>query len=85
MLVRHGIKLAESEGLPITLEASVNGRGLYEKYGFRQFTTVQLRVEEGRIVRAPVMLWEPESCKGQWLIRNGQDDWQIRPRADQDL
>lgn len=85
MLVRHGIGLSESESLPITLEATENGRGLYEKFGFRQFTTVQLGVEEGKVVQVPVMLWEPERCKGRWLIQNGQDGWQLRPRVDQDL
>jgi ribosomal protein S18 acetylase RimI-like enzyme len=64
MLIREGLPIAQKEGLPVTLEASVSGRGLYAQMGFKIIERVKIAddFEEG-----VAMLWEPEGAEGRWL------------------
>jgi ribosomal protein S18 acetylase RimI-like enzyme len=80
LLVERGQKLAREEGLPLTLEASVPGRGLYAKLGFK--TVGEVRVSEE--IRNPMMLWEPEERQGRWLedIGNGEAKMRVDGKAD---
>ncbi|KAF2260146.1 acyl-CoA N-acyltransferase [Lojkania enalia] len=55
-LVRYGLKIAADENVPMTLEASIMGRGLYEKCSFKVVKEVE--VAEG--LNEVTMLWEPE-------------------------
>jgi len=63
-LVEHGFSIAREGGLPIALEASVAGKGLYSKLGFKTIQKTRIRSLSEEIV---TMLWEPESLKGRWL------------------
>jgi predicted N-acetyltransferase YhbS len=62
-LVQHCQKLAAEDGVPVTLEASVVGRGLYTKLGFKVAEQVKITDEFDGVA----MLWEPEQLKGKWL------------------
>ncbi|KAF2797556.1 acyl-CoA N-acyltransferase [Melanomma pulvis-pyrius CBS 109.77] len=69
-LVKYGQKLAAEENLPLTLESSVAGRGLYLRSGFKI-------VDESEVVKGLdglSMVWEPDHLKGKWLedIGNGR-------------
>lgn len=73
-LLRYGQRFAAEENLPMTLEASVPGRGLYAKEGFKI-------VEEGEIgpgYQAVSMVWEPEGLKGKWLIDQGEGRAEVK-------
>ncbi|PGH21464.1 hypothetical protein AJ80_03255 [Polytolypa hystricis UAMH7299] len=63
-LLKWGLETAASEGVPVGLEASRMGEGLYRKFGFRTLEMVEW--QEG--VWSPVMLWEPEVGKGLPII-----------------
>ncbi|KAF2806276.1 acyl-CoA N-acyltransferase [Mytilinidion resinicola] len=67
-LVAYGQRIAEEEKMPVTLEASVMGRGLYAKLGFKEIE--RLAIVEG--LEGVAMLWEPEGAEGTWLVR-GED------------
>ncbi|OCL03900.1 acyl-CoA N-acyltransferase [Glonium stellatum] len=60
-LVSYGQEIAAEENVPVTLEASVMGRLLYAKMGFRI-------VEESKIIEGlegVAMLWEPKGSGNQ--------------------
>jgi hypothetical protein len=62
MLLKQVLSEAESLNLPCYLEASVQGRPLYERFGFRQVDifTVDLSQWGGpSAIDTPLMLWEP--------------------------
>jgi len=63
-LVKHGFSMAREGGLPMALEATVAGRGLYSKLGFK---TIQKRRIGPLSEDIVAMLWEPESLKGRWF------------------
>jgi predicted N-acetyltransferase YhbS len=63
-LVKHGFSMAREGGLPMALEATVAGKGLYSKLGFKTIQKLRIGPLSGEIV---AMLWEPESLKGGWL------------------
>lgn len=64
MLVKYGQGLAEKENVPVSLEASINGRKLYENCGFKIVSTSRIN-DEG--LEGIAMLWEPERLRGKWL------------------
>lgn len=66
-LIQHVQKLATEENVPITLESSVVGRGLYLKSGFK--IVDETKIDEGLDDLA--MVWEPEHLKGKWLEDRG--------------
>jgi predicted N-acetyltransferase YhbS len=63
-LVKHGFSIAREGGLPMALEATVAGKGLYSKLGFKTIQKSRIGPLSEEIV---AMLWEPESLKGRWL------------------
>jgi ribosomal protein S18 acetylase RimI-like enzyme len=63
-LVKHGFSMARDGGLPMAVEASVVGKGLYSKLGFKTVQTSKIGPMSDDVV---AMLWEPESQKGRWL------------------
>jgi len=63
-LVKHGFSMAREGGLPMALEATVAGKGLYSKLGFKAIQKSRIGPLSEEIV---AMLWEPESLKGRWL------------------
>jgi ribosomal protein S18 acetylase RimI-like enzyme len=56
LLVGAGMEMAYEEGVPVMLEASPNGKRLYEKMGF---VVVGEMVLPGAGVAGPVMRWDP--------------------------
>lgn len=79
MLVDWGIEKAGEEGVPLGLESSPVGRGLYEQRGFRFYGVIggEVREEdEGAGVDGakekvawngdPLYIWEPTGRKGDW-------------------
>jgi ribosomal protein S18 acetylase RimI-like enzyme len=69
-LLKEGLDIAQGEQLPVTLEASVTGRVLYSKLGFKLIATHP--IYQG--VEAAMMFWEPQGSTGKWL-EFGEDDW----------
>lgn len=57
-LVQYGQKIAAEEKVPVTLNASVKGEGLYTKLGFKLIQKRELM--EG--LWSKLMVWEPEGC-----------------------
>ncbi|KAF7562305.1 hypothetical protein G7046_g1827 [Stylonectria norvegica] len=49
-LLRWGVERADAEGLPCFLEATPNGRGMYEKYGFRVVGEDEFVSPEGKVL-----------------------------------
>lgn len=76
MLVRHGQKLAVQEGLPMTLEASVVGKRLYSKLGFKIVDETEL--VEG--LKGIAMVWEPQGLEGSWLANIEGDKADVKGR-----
>lgn len=62
-LIQHAQRLAADEGLPLTLEASVVGKSLYFKRGFKVVNEVKLCEEYSDAL----MVWEPSGLEGTWL------------------
>lgn len=54
-LLRWGSDTATKENIPVTVEASINGKYLYLKKGFKEIHFTQ--IAEG--VGTPAMVWEP--------------------------
>ncbi|KAF1994332.1 acyl-CoA N-acyltransferase, partial [Amniculicola lignicola CBS 123094] len=67
MLLEHGQKIAASEDLPMVTEASMDGRALYMKLGFKILGTT--KIEDS--VDDVIMLWEPRHLEGSWLEEQG--------------
>ncbi|KAJ4290223.1 hypothetical protein N0V90_010438 [Kalmusia sp. IMI 367209] len=63
MLVQQGQKFAAQEGVPMTLEASVVGRRLYLKNGFKKVH--EMAICDGYVDH--LMVWEPAGSEGTWL------------------
>lgn len=63
-LVEQGLSMAREGGLPMVLEATVAGKGLYVKLGFKQIRKLEIEGLRDGIV---TMLWEPEGLRGRWL------------------
>lgn len=61
-LVRHVQAIATDENVPVSLQASVVGEGLYLRCGFKIGHERQVDV-----LRDVFMVWEPEHLKGKWL------------------
>ena len=79
-LVRYGQDLAAKENLPITLEASVGGRGLYMKEGFKIVEEGELGVENVAEYVVVSMVWEPEDLRGKWLVDRGEGRADVKGR-----
>lgn len=55
--------MAAGEKVPLTLEASVIGRNLYLKKGFKTVEEVELCADFADVL----MVWEPKGMEGTWL------------------
>ncbi len=64
LLMAWGKEQAEREGCPIGLSSSTKGKGLYEKQGFRRYSTI--KVDGFPVDDVPVLLWEPKGMEGRW-------------------
>jgi ribosomal protein S18 acetylase RimI-like enzyme len=62
MLVGAGMERAREEGVPAMLEASPNGKSLYEKLGFVVVGEMILQ-GVGAGVGGPVMRWDPSGIQ----------------------
>ncbi|KAI9840231.1 MAG: hypothetical protein M1838_004152 [Thelocarpon superellum] len=62
-LLRWGLDVAQSEGVPVTLEATPQGQGLYLQNGFRKFGEIE---EPGMKEPGPLFIWEPKGLEGLW-------------------
>jgi len=72
MIVEHGLSIAAEEKVPVTLEASILGRKLYQEMGFQTIQKSAI-VDGGEDLKEGVaMLWEPMELKGKWL-QEGSD------------
>ncbi|KAK7192007.1 GNAT family protein [Paraphaeosphaeria sporulosa] len=76
MLIQQAQKLATDEGLPVTLEASIVGRFLYLKSGFKVVGEVKLCEE----YTDALMLWEPRGLEGTWLEQFEGDKAKMKER-----
>lgn len=63
ILVRKAQELAAEEGMPLTLESSIAGRGLYSKMGFKKVHEVVI----SDTFADDIMVWEPTGLEGTWL------------------
>jgi len=67
LLVQWGIELSDATGLPCYLQASEQGRRLYEHYGFQEIDTVEYNLSdyglEG-VEKMTEMLREPGAKSG---------------------
>jgi GNAT superfamily N-acetyltransferase len=63
LLVQQTQRLAADEELPVTLEASIVGKNLYLKSGFK--IVGEVKICEG--FADALMLWEPSGLEGTWL------------------
>ncbi|PGH03169.1 hypothetical protein GX51_04204 [Blastomyces parvus] len=65
LLVQWGIEQGRAESVPVGLEPSLMGRGLYTKLGFRDLGTVEFMGEQW----VAMMLWEPPglSAEESWF------------------
>lgn len=66
-IVQHGLSVAAVEKVPVTLEASVVGRKLYQKMGFKTIQTAVIVEGVDGLDEGVAMLWEPPDLKGTWL------------------
>lgn len=76
LLIKHAQKLAAEENLPLTLEASIVGRKLYLKNGFKLVGEVKLCEE----FSDGLMVWEPVGMEGTWLEDIDGDTAKMRER-----
>lgn len=53
-----GKEQAQNEGCPVGLTSSMEGRGLYEKQGFRMIGTI--KIQGFPVDDVPIFLWEPK-------------------------
>ena len=74
MLVERGQKLATEEGLPLTLQSSIAGRGLYAKLGFKMVGGI--KIYDG--FTDGLMVWEPDEMKGTWLEDTGNGEAKMK-------
>ncbi|KKZ65728.1 hypothetical protein EMCG_08467 [[Emmonsia] crescens] len=67
MLVQWGIEQGKAENVPVGLEPSLRGAGLYKKLGFRDLGKMELMGKEW----VAMMLWEPPGLSGDesWFER----------------
>ncbi|KAI9716395.1 MAG: hypothetical protein M1828_000337 [Chrysothrix sp. TS-e1954] len=73
-LLRWGKDLARQEGLPIALTSSPVGYSMYIKEGFSEYMiTRSLNLD------VPVLLWEPEEHKGDWLATDEEGKTTLKP------
>lgn len=49
-MMKWGIERADEDGLPCFLEATPNGKGMYEKYGFRVFGEQEFDSPDGELL-----------------------------------
>lgn len=66
LIVKWGIELSESTGLPAYLQASEQGRRLYSHYGFRDLDTVEFDLSKYGLTgveRMTEMLRDPDGGK----------------------
>lgn len=76
MLIKHAQEIGAREGLPLTLESSVAGRGMYLKNGFKTVHDFKLSDD----ITDVLMLWEPEELRGKWLEDITEERATIRSR-----
>lgn len=69
-IVQRGLDVATEDKVPVTLKASVLGRGLYQKMGFKNIH-LEVPLDEAAAIAGLPMLWEPSELKGTWLEENG--------------
>ncbi|KAI9818586.1 MAG: hypothetical protein M1832_004359 [Thelocarpon impressellum] len=65
LLIEWGLGVAQDECVPVALEASPVGEGLYRKKGFRAYGRMVLDGEDWGFS----MLWEPRGWEGRWGTR----------------
>lgn len=81
-LLAEALELGRREGLCVGLESSYAGRRMYERTGFK--VTMEHVIEEWdgnknrTTTRTPVMIWEPEDRKGEWLEEDGKGGWRVK-------
>jgi len=81
-LLREALDMGRREGLCVGLESSNAGKEFYKRNGFK--ITHEHVIEEwdaGKnrpTTRTPVMVWEPEDRRGQWLEEDGMSGWRIK-------
>jgi GNAT superfamily N-acetyltransferase len=73
-LLKYIQDIATEENLPITLEASVAGQGLYLKSGFKVINETE--IAEGLF--DVDMVWEPEHLKGKFLEKTEDGKFKIK-------
>jgi GNAT superfamily N-acetyltransferase len=76
LLVQQTQRFAADEGLPVTLEASIVGKNLYLKSGFKIVGEVKLC----EAYTDALMLWEPSGLEGTWLECFKGDKAQMKKR-----
>ncbi|KAJ4356686.1 uncharacterized protein N0V89_004722 [Didymosphaeria variabile] len=78
MLVQHSQRLAADDKLPLTLEASIVGRKLYLKSGFKLVGEAKLCEE----FTDGLMVWEPVGMEGTWLDAFDGDTAKMKKRRE---
>lgn len=58
-LLRHVLNIAENKHLPIFLDSSPAGLGMYLQMGFEEVGTIEIKDGDRVIDRQPEMLWKP--------------------------
>lgn len=66
MLTKLGVEQAREDGVCATVEASVPGKPMYERIGFRVIKTVCVDPSAGSD-DIPVLVWQPEDSKEDWI------------------
>ncbi|KAF2843540.1 acyl-CoA N-acyltransferase [Patellaria atrata CBS 101060] len=78
-LLKWGLRHADAEGVPMELEASPAGEGLYRKLGFKLFYEKRF-VKDGFGHTIVAMLWEPERLRGRWINEDDQGRWKLNEK-----
>ena len=76
IILKHGLNIAADEKVPVTLQASVVGRKLYQELGF---VTIQSSTLVDGLEDMAAMLWEPPDLKGRWLEE--EEDGKMKLKA----
>ena len=70
--------MAADEKIPVTLEASIVGKKLYLKNGFKNVNEVELCAE----CSDALMVWEPKGMEGTWLEENRGESAKMKGRKE---
>jgi ribosomal protein S18 acetylase RimI-like enzyme len=68
LLTRWGVEQAREEGCCVALEASEDGKRMYERLGFQVIKTLPGDPSKG-LSAAPVLVWQPEDSQEDWVGR----------------